>query len=663
MPNDNPVPQNQPLQAFPTPNVGDVLIYVIVDSKSGPFSKVSEYGSAYPNKAQYPDHKLVFISPIDEDGNRKYYYACDRLNQDAYNFEISHPYGGRKDAPRYTRTYFLKREDYTPLADGVADPVFTSAILIGQEMKRIGVQELDSLYVLVQRIYDTIPAATAFDGATDATLHTYGISVDYPYNDEAFPRVTWRIPIKHTSFSPTADLAACTVSGFTTLVLVDQEYKQNEQAAELGAWVRVYEKLPSRKNKTIDDDPNWGQVTKFNYRAAEGACPAIGATFTDDAAAEYKVVSAQQSPARGSVIDVSVVALPSAASQTGTLKHSKVTDADWGAVDKYEQWGLASRSLPTIGSTSPIGSGVVLNAVLQDNDGTYANLVVTTIPDSTGTYKSGSEIDNIFCTSFTVTQKVPSSTSMTNYSRGSVYNGMYILDARKVDEDGTYATLALKLTTVNAVRHIEYKIDMETGISFPVYSDYTIGSSAPVGSAVDASGNYSETKRLDCNFWLKTTSKTTTLTTETHNVVVAAKWPAYLKSLRISPIYNNDNKVVKYIVDYDAKKEYIGSCRAVETRTWSKSEPAPVSAVILVPEICHYDGIFLNFSLPGMLHFAFRITESTGNDHPDYRYTVYAKDFQATNYTTWPASIITECNIERYKGGYIKEVLQVYAPS
>jgi len=665
MPNDNPVPQNQPLQAFPTPNVGDVLIYVIVDSKSGPFSKVSEYGSAYPNKAQYPEHKLVFISPIDEDGNRKYYYACDRKDQDAYNFEISHPYGGRKDAPRYTRTYFLKREDYTPLADGAADPVFPSAILIGQEMKRIGVQELDSLYVLVQRIYDTIPAATAFDGATDATLHTYGISVDYPYNDEAFPRLTWRIPIKHSTYTPTADLAACTVAGFTALVLVDQDYKQNEQAAELGTWIRVYEKLPSRKNKTIDDDPNWGQVTKFNYRAAEGACPAIGATFTDDAAATYNVVRAQQSPARGSVIEVSVVALPSAASQTGTLKHSKVTDTDWGSVDKYEQWGLASRTLPAIGEASSIGSGTVLTAQLEDDDGVYANMVVTTLASTTGTSKKSQDIDKIFCVSSIVEKKVPVGTALpergTSYTSGTASG--YVLDSSIKDSDGVHATIVVKLASSNQATFREYKLDAETGKIFTETTTYQLGGTQPVGQPVNANAEFTETKRIDCNFYVSTTSKTTTLTSESVPVVVPAIWPAVLLNFVINPLYDNNDKVSKYMVDFELKKRYVGHCRGLETRSWTVNRPNADNVITLIEESLVYQGIFIDFSIPSCLHYGITINENTGTDHPLYRYTTRSKTFNQTPYTVWPSSIVQDSNVSRYKGGWLKETLIVYAPT
>ena len=665
MANGNPVPQNQPLQAFPTPNVGDVLIYVIVDSTTGPFGKVKEYGTAYPNAAQYPDHKLVFISPIDEEGNRKYYYACDRKRQDDYNFEISYPYGGRKDAPRYTRTYFLKREGYTALADGTADPVFSSAILIGQEMKRVGIQELDSLYVLVQRVYDIIPAATAFDGATDSTLHTYGISVDYPYNDEAYPRLTWRVPIKHTGYSPTADLAACTVAGFTTLVLVEQEYKQNEQAAELGTWTRVYEKLPSRKNKTIDDDADWGQVSKFDYRDAEGACPAIGATFTDNAAASYKVVRATQTPARGSVIAISVVALPSAASQTGTLKHSKVTDADWGSVDKYEQWGLASRTLPAIGVASSIGSGTVLTAQLLDNDGVYANLVVTTLSSAYGTSKKSQDIDKIFCVASIVERKVPVGTALP--TRGSFYTSGtasgYVLDSAIKNIDGVNATIEVRLASSNFSTHYEYKLDGETGKVFTEKTTYQLGGTQTSGRDVNASAEYTESKRIDCNFYVSTTSKTTTLTTESNSVIVPAIWPAVLLNFRIDPLYDNDNLVSKYMVDFELKKRYVGPCRGLETRSWSVNPPPAENVTTLIEEALVYQGIFLNFAIPSCLHYAITIYETTGSNHPLYRFTTRSKQFSATPRTAWPASYVQDCNISRYKGGWLKEVLTVYAPA
>ena len=678
MANENPVPQNQPLQAFPTPNVGDVLIYVVQDSKAAPFHKVKDYGAPYPNKADYPDHKLVFIAPIDEDGNRRYYYACDRAKQDAYNYEISHPYGGRKDAPRYTRTYILKREGYTPLAGGTADPVFATAILIGHEMKRIGQQELDSLYVVVRRTYDTIPAPTEFDGASSATSAVYGIKVDFPDNDEAFPRLTWRIPVKHSGYAATADLSACPVSGYTSLVLVDQEYQQDAQSAQLGAWVRVYEKLPSRVNYAPSTDQNWGKTHIFSWRQSEyvlSTVPAIGAnyTYTDTASvvSYFRVVRVKTTPARGSVISVSVETVKvasSGADATGTLKHSQVTDGDWGSADKYEQWGMASRTLPDIGDASPIGTGTVLTAQLMDDDGTFANLVVTTLAVSSGTVKNGTEIDQIFCVSQTVSRKVPSSTNMGDYARGTYVTvgdaSGYVLDAQLRDEDGTNATLILKLTSSNQQSVVESKLDIETGLIYPETKIYSIGGTAPSGQAVQADASYRVTDRLGCNFWVSTASKTTTLTSESYTVIVPAKWPAVLTSWRFDALYLQGGVTIdRYMFDYFLKKEYIGPCRATYRRSWSKNAPSVVVPKMMIPDAMVYDGILASFSIPPCLHPYISVFETTGSNHPTYEYTTRSKSFDATYYTQWPSSIIQDVEIRRYRGGFIKEEIEVYAPT
>jgi len=601
MANNNPASIGLGLTTLPTPNVIDVLIVENRDARV-PVGKTEKYGSSHPNKAKYPNHKLVFIGEESPENTRPFYYACDWDKQDEYNYEISYPYG-RKDAPRYTRTYVLPRDGYQAAADNSPDPAFADAILVGQEMQRIGVKEMDSLYVKVQRTYDTILAAPALDGLTGSTPDgtEYGVSYSFPYSggteSVSYPMVTWRIPIKHSAYSAAADLSSCPIVGYTDLKLVEQEYQQDPQKPATGTWVRRYEKLPSRVNFSPSTHPQWGKVNVFSFRAIEGyTLPSIGGSFTYSATA-YPILEAKTSPSKGSVIQVEITCSP-------------------------------------------------VSAV--------------------GVARTNQDINQIFCNTETVNQKVPSSTPLP--ARGTLYtlggNTGYVVSAKLDDDDGTNATLTIEMSSSNSASFTEYKLDGETGIVYPETKLYTIGASAPIGSSVDSSGNYSVTDRLDCNYWVRTTSKTTTLTSESYNLVVPASWPAVLESWDYQAIKDSTNTyVAKIIFDYTLKKAYNGHCNARLTRTWSRTTPTVPTPVVLVPEAIEYNGITFSFAIPACLHFGFSVSETTGSNHPKYEYAAKSANFPATRYQNWPSSILYDVNIERYKGGFVKEELLVYAPS
>jgi len=129
------------------------------------------YGTAHPDTVKFPDHKLVYweSDPDFQGGNdgqdslrvRKYYVA-DRANQDDYNFEFSQADLGGNQYDTVVRTYVILRADFddtdSSLEAGDAMPdaagLFTDDyILMTRQQKRIGEKELDSLFVIEQRVY------------------------------------------------------------------------------------------------------------------------------------------------------------------------------------------------------------------------------------------------------------------------------------------------------------------------------------------------------------------------------------------------------------------------------------------------------------------------------------------------------------------------------
>lgn len=156
----NPAPAKG-IESFPTPVIDDVVISEIVNSWKGDYQPL-EYGTLWkdvphaPNQGSFPEHKLVYQQPTSEDGQWvKRIWVNDRVNQDSYNYAIKYS-AGSQDHPIYIRTYIVPRETYAPLLDGTPDPLFPGALLVDEEVER-NEGELDSKYITVTRVYETLP--------------------------------------------------------------------------------------------------------------------------------------------------------------------------------------------------------------------------------------------------------------------------------------------------------------------------------------------------------------------------------------------------------------------------------------------------------------------------------------------------------------------------
>jgi hypothetical protein len=159
-------PYRQDRKIFPTPIIGDVLFSEVRDCNRGnPFP---EYGSPYPNANKWPDHKLVYIKPVDIERNEifEFFYAADRENQDLYNFSSGYRNvvgnAGGREFRVVQRSYVTLRENFQPLdiefgaampnvPEGKFDEV--EYVFFDRQQQRINEQELDSLYVAEVHTY------------------------------------------------------------------------------------------------------------------------------------------------------------------------------------------------------------------------------------------------------------------------------------------------------------------------------------------------------------------------------------------------------------------------------------------------------------------------------------------------------------------------------
>lgn len=162
------------VKLFPTAKATDVLFYVECTNVL-PKNKNPEYDTPYrdcfPHAPEdFPNHKLVFITPADDTGKQKWYFAADREAQDDYNFAFSDADIGGVKFKSVERTYVIRRDSFspddptmgTPMPDtpesmfgtGTGTPkVITDYVLAERAMGATPEKELNSLYVFEKRTY------------------------------------------------------------------------------------------------------------------------------------------------------------------------------------------------------------------------------------------------------------------------------------------------------------------------------------------------------------------------------------------------------------------------------------------------------------------------------------------------------------------------------
>ena len=286
-----PHPTNQSAfrrqSVYPTPDLRDLIFYEVRDDTVDANKIPDEYGKKHRD---YPDHRLVLISELDENQRRRWYYAADRDDQYKYNKVISYPYNGRKRFPRITRTIIERRtsyeDDLTTPAMGTADTEYASAQLISERQVEVPDDRLKSLYVAVVRIFDTIPDP---NDATDLDeLEKFGYRVVYPFGDENFPRVIWTFPVEIDDYNPAGVGTACTIDSsgdggedYTALKLSDEQMAPGPDG-NVGNVTKVYDTLPGPTLDTVSKRNPIGipesfivssTTTQENTRKATGSSP------------------------------------------------------------------------------------------------------------------------------------------------------------------------------------------------------------------------------------------------------------------------------------------------------------------------------------------------------------------------------------------------------
>lgn len=697
-----------PVLTHVSPEAGDVLFYVVVDRKNKKWQN-PEYGSPYPEK-DYPNHELVFIEPHDGEGLEKWYYATDREDQARYNWEVSFPYNGLTNSPRYDCVFLLRRENYAPLAKGTGHPLdegddtpsenlrFRGAKLVFETEVSIGNQKLESLFVAVRRIYDRVPSLS------EQLVHN--IEKSFPYGGlKTNPRFTRTLILPRQDFEPLTKGTPDIVFE-NALLFEENQIDVNDQIIESLYVIaeRKYDEVP-----TLAQQDTYNASYEYPYQASKeyprtvrdytvlrSALDGMSLPATDpddpNSVRAFQRVTRFQSSLDSIYVRVEVAydRIPDLTDEDehlflrsfgyqvtrpyGTQEHLRLVwrvphpKNDWSPTPEYD-------SCPVIGFSSLLLTDESMESPV-DNPSSLA--LVRTYDKFPGpAFESRSQDHNA-----TIPNQFVRKREVT-VSRQPVKNdsGLPAIGGNPLDEEGATMSSNVGPSGSSQVIHEKggtllkltidplegWSLDPETGAVLKETQEIVPAGTA--GSDVDEEGNYSEINPINPFFSIKTTRKSTGLAgnTLTYGTVVNYSWPAVLRSISFFAVEAHKDGVEyleRFGYDYDLKEGYSGPCQATVVESWSK-DPAPVAAnAAMIPGSMAFDfPLTRGFSIPSCLHPTITVREVIGNRHPKYVYTITTKTFAATNYIDWPAAIVASHTQQPYRGGFRSKKLIVSKPS
>ena len=614
--------------SHPTPRMADVIFYE-VKKADNPRIKDKDFNQPHPDRDKFPNHVLVAVRPSgDNDEHELWYYAADREDQDDYNFEISFPYSGIKEAPRFTRTYLVRRKNYKPLKKGTADPrsdnpkereedaQFEGAKLIDERLSRLGDSELDSLFVLVVRLYDKVP--------TIQEQAIYNAEITFPYGEERFPRYTRVFIIPRQDFKK-----------LDTSVEDDAKDLQNEQARIVSQRserfndpasdslyvkdVRIYDVIPD-----LNDEDDKAALGKFGYRVQRphGQADTLRLTWT------FPIrLSAYSAAANNEACPIDA------------FNSLKLTDEQLADEADTEDRGLITRVYDALPGPNLTRIEKLRNATIPErfiSDRTITRIQNRNAADATIDAPAGSPLD------------AGGAVLQTGISPEGGVNNISLMKS-SVRHDYTIAALS------------GFELDEDSGLLKPVTHEVVPAGTA--GTPVSADGTYATVTPINPHFSIKTTRKTVATLSETWEDIINFTWPAVLTALTGGIAHYPDGTTVKKVYwDYDVKGPYSGPCRASITESWSVNAPAAETVTTLTPTPIEWDFRVWRGRIPPTLHGAITLTETIGNNNPDWNQGTINKTFAATSPTNWPASIIASVRVQKWRGGFKKRKVVVYSP-
>jgi hypothetical protein len=149
-----------------------------------------------------------------------------------------------------------------------------------------------------------------------------------------------------------------------------------------------------------------------------------------------------------------------------------------------------------------------------------------------------------------------------------------------------------------------------------------------------------------------------------YNTTQRYYWPAVLGTFELMSWVRNDGGTDVFPRYTFAPDAYNGACKALVERSWSKSPQTLSTIVQMLPTPVTYACPYFTMAIPECLHPVVTAKCDTGSSDPIYVLnTGSTRTIPATNYTSWPSSIVASDEQDPYRGGYLRTKVTIYKPA
>ena len=141
-------------------------------------------------------------------------------------------------------------------------------------------------------------------------------------------------------------------------------------------------------------------------------------------------------------------------------------------------------------------------------------------------------------------------------------------------------------------------------------------------------------------------------------------WPPVLDEYELLDWERKDGGFDRFPAIRFAPEGYRGPCLTTVERKWSTA-PFTITAVEpMQPTRVYYASPFFTLNIPGCLHPQIEAECDIGSTDKVYAENTGSKRyFTATNYTSWPATIVAYDDQEPFRGGYLRTIKTVTRPT
>jgi hypothetical protein len=630
-----PSSHRQRTSFFPTPLIGDVLFSerVVCQTKVIP-----AYGTAHPNSAKWPNHKLVFVKERPEPESVDtfdFYYAADRATQDLYNFSHTEADIGGTRFDAVARTYVTLRSAFTPNTPAMGATMPNSPtglfpgshVLAEKRQTRIGDQELDSLYVAEIHVYVKRVSISEVK-MNDETGRVKKSVTNLYYRGEIV-----------TGSTPVEDLAANPGNAYWGQQS-DGVFRELSQLSE--NWFAIIESnvLP---DNSINSAANPAKARIINrvtplgtdiYFTEVGAMPsptpAYGSAHYDTTNwPNHKLSFISPADSSGLLYKFHYVA----DRPNQDLYNFSFAKADIGGTrfDSVERTYVTLRSAftpqsPTMGATMPnvpvdlfVGSYVLAEKrQTRIGEDSLDSLYVAEVH----TYVKRCTIKQLGVDSFN--GKVLTSTS-------TLYYGTEIVT-------GATTAATLFADPANAYWGLQTDGTQKSGRQLSC-EWYEISSEVIVaGTFVDGA-----------------------VTARTYNTTLSYYWPPVLNDINVSVWERRDGGVERFLNPVYLREGYNGECRATVVDAFHVAAPTITTPDVMLPLPINVQNPYFSAKLGPTLHTLKYLSFTNGTEDPIFKYTIDEYTFAATDPTDWPTSVTIK-NVFPFRGGYLLSTITIFQP-